>query len=75
MSHTTNQLDVELGTRIYRQLLGLPLSYFQVKTLKVMAIEPQMHRRLAEQLAAATLAEFRVRMSIRCIVGRRCITG
>jgi len=157
MSHTTNRLDVELGTRMFRQLLGLPLSYFQarrvgdsisrireldtvrsfltgsalsalldtvfglvffavmfyyspllslivlatvpvyagisfvitpvlqarvqersarsaetqsflvelvsaVETLKAMAIEPQMHRRFEEQLAAATSAGFRVNL-------------
>lgn len=28
-SHTTNRIDVELGTRLFRHLLRLPLSYFQ----------------------------------------------
>jgi len=27
-SHTTNRVDVELGSRLYRHLLGLPVSYF-----------------------------------------------
>lgn len=28
-SHTTSRIDVELGTRLFRHLLHLPLSYFQ----------------------------------------------
>ncbi|HUK58445.1 MAG TPA: type I secretion system permease/ATPase [Stellaceae bacterium] len=28
-SHTTNRIDVELGARLFRHLLGLPLAYFQ----------------------------------------------
>jgi ATP-binding cassette, subfamily B, bacterial HlyB/CyaB len=28
-SHTTSRIDVELGSRLYRHLIGLPLSYFQ----------------------------------------------
>jgi subfamily B ATP-binding cassette protein HlyB/CyaB len=28
-SHTTNRIDVELGTRLFRHMLRLPLSYFQ----------------------------------------------
>ena len=28
-AHTSSKLDVELGARIFRHLLGLPLSYFQ----------------------------------------------
>jgi subfamily B ATP-binding cassette protein HlyB/CyaB len=28
-SHTTTRLDVELGTRLFRRLLGLPMSYFE----------------------------------------------
>jgi subfamily B ATP-binding cassette protein HlyB/CyaB len=28
-SHTTNRIDVELGSRLFRHLLDLPLSYFQ----------------------------------------------
>ncbi|MDZ5650021.1 type I secretion system permease/ATPase [Nitrospirillum sp. BR 11828] len=27
-SHTTNRIDVELGARLFRHLLGLPLAYF-----------------------------------------------
>ena len=30
-SHTTNRIDVELGARLFRHLLGLPLSYFQAR--------------------------------------------
>jgi len=28
-SHTSNRIDVELGARLFRHLLGLPLAYFQ----------------------------------------------
>lgn len=28
-SHTTNRMDVELGSRLFNHLLGLPLAYFQ----------------------------------------------
>ena len=28
-AHTTNRIDVELGARLFRHLLGLPLAYFQ----------------------------------------------
>src|SRR6266850_2383404 len=28
-SHTTNRIDVELGARLFRHLLALPISYFQ----------------------------------------------
>ena len=30
-SHTTNRSDVELGSRLFRHLLNLPLSYFQAR--------------------------------------------
>jgi ATP-binding cassette, subfamily B, bacterial HlyB/CyaB len=30
-SHTTNRIDVELGARLFRHLLGLPLAYFQAR--------------------------------------------
>ncbi|MGH7089345.1 MAG: ABC transporter transmembrane domain-containing protein, partial [Stellaceae bacterium] len=28
-AHTTNRIDVELGARLFRHLMGLPLAYFQ----------------------------------------------
>lgn len=30
-SHTTNRIDVELGTRLFRHLMRLPISYFGVR--------------------------------------------
>ena len=30
-SHTTNRIDVELGSRLFQHLLGLPLAYFQAR--------------------------------------------
>lgn len=30
-AHTTNRIDVELGARLFRHLLGLPLVYFQTR--------------------------------------------
>ncbi|MFM0737428.1 type I secretion system permease/ATPase [Paraburkholderia xenovorans] len=30
-SHTTNRIDVELGSRLFRHLLTLPLSYFEAR--------------------------------------------
>jgi subfamily B ATP-binding cassette protein HlyB/CyaB len=30
-SHTTNRIDVELGARLFRHLLALPISYFQAR--------------------------------------------
>ncbi|MBN9204803.1 type I secretion system permease/ATPase [Methylibium petroleiphilum] len=30
-SHTTSRIDVELGTRLFRHLLALPLAWFQVR--------------------------------------------
>jgi subfamily B ATP-binding cassette protein HlyB/CyaB len=30
-SHTTNRIDVELGARLFRHLLALPMAYFQVR--------------------------------------------
>jgi subfamily B ATP-binding cassette protein HlyB/CyaB len=30
-SHTTNRIDVELGSRLFNHLLGLPLAYFQAR--------------------------------------------
>jgi subfamily B ATP-binding cassette protein HlyB/CyaB len=30
-SHTTNRIDVELGARLYRHLVSLPLTYFQTR--------------------------------------------
>lgn len=30
-SHTTSRIDVELGAKLYRHLLGLPLAYFQAR--------------------------------------------
>ena len=31
MSHTTSRIDVELGARLFRHLLNLPLAYFQAR--------------------------------------------
>ena len=31
LSHTTNRIDVELGQRLFRHLLNLPLSYFETR--------------------------------------------
>jgi ATP-binding cassette, subfamily B, bacterial HlyB/CyaB len=30
-SHTTNRIDIELGARLFRHLVGLPISYFQAR--------------------------------------------
>jgi subfamily B ATP-binding cassette protein HlyB/CyaB len=30
-SHTTNRIDIELGARLFRHLLALPISYFQAR--------------------------------------------
>ena len=30
-AHTTNRVDVELGAKLFRHLLGLPLAYFQAR--------------------------------------------
>lgn len=30
-AHTTNRVDVELGAKLYRHLLGLPLAYFEMR--------------------------------------------
>jgi subfamily B ATP-binding cassette protein HlyB/CyaB len=30
-AHTTNRVDVELGARLFRHLLGLPMAYFQAR--------------------------------------------
>lgn len=30
-SHTTNRVDVELGSRLYNHLMGLPLAYFEAR--------------------------------------------
>jgi len=30
-SHTTNRIDVELGARLYRHLLALPIAYFEAR--------------------------------------------
>src|SRR5579859_1771474 len=30
-AHTTNRIDVELGARLFRHLMALPLAYFQVR--------------------------------------------
>ncbi|WP_293934133.1 type I secretion system permease/ATPase [Iodobacter sp.] len=32
-SHTTNRIDVELGARLFRHLLNLPLAYFQARRI------------------------------------------
>ena len=32
-AHTTNRIDVELGARLFRHLLALPISYFQVRRI------------------------------------------
>jgi subfamily B ATP-binding cassette protein HlyB/CyaB len=31
LSHTTNRIDVELGARLFRHLLALPIGYFQTR--------------------------------------------
>src|SRR5947209_8366457 len=30
-AHTTNRIDVELGARLFRHLMALPLAYFQAR--------------------------------------------
>ena len=32
-AHTTNRVDVELGAKLFRHLLGLPLAYFQARAV------------------------------------------
>jgi subfamily B ATP-binding cassette protein HlyB/CyaB len=32
-SHTTNRIDVELGARLFRHLLALPIAYFQARRI------------------------------------------
>lgn len=32
-AHTSNRVDVELGSALYRHLLGLPLAYFQARAV------------------------------------------
>ena len=32
-AHTTNRIDVELGARLFRHLLALPISYFQARDI------------------------------------------
>lgn len=32
LSHTTNRIDVELGQRLFRHMLNLPLSYFETRS-------------------------------------------
>jgi hypothetical protein len=36
-SHTTNRIDVELGTRVFRHLLALPIAYFLTRRLSIVA--------------------------------------
>lgn len=31
LSHTTNRIDVELGQRLFRHMMNLPLSYFETR--------------------------------------------
>jgi len=31
LSHTSNRIDVELGSRLFRHLIGLPMAYFQTR--------------------------------------------
>jgi subfamily B ATP-binding cassette protein HlyB/CyaB len=31
LSHTTNRIDVELGSRLFRHLMALPIAYFQAR--------------------------------------------
>lgn len=33
LSHTTNRMDVEFGARLFRQLLSLPMSYFESRRI------------------------------------------
>lgn len=33
LSHTTNRMDVEFGARLFRQLLALPMSYFESRRI------------------------------------------
>jgi HlyD family type I secretion membrane fusion protein len=48
-AHTTNRIDVELGARLFRHLLALPLPYFQVR--RVGDSVARVVARRAEQLA------------------------
>jgi subfamily B ATP-binding cassette protein HlyB/CyaB len=32
-AHTTNRIDVELGARLFRHLVALPIAYFQARTV------------------------------------------
>ena len=34
-SHTTSRIDVELGARLFRHLVALPLAYFQARRVGV----------------------------------------
>ena len=52
-AHTTNRIDVELGARLFRHLLALPMAYFQARRVgdsrgagARAGEHPQFHHRL-----------------------------
>jgi len=58
-THTTNRIDVELGAKLYRHLLALPLAYFE-------------HRRVGDSVARVreleTIREFLTSSSVTLVI-------
>ncbi len=54
-SHTTNRIDVELGAKLYRHLLALPLSYFEARQVGQSVARVRELENIREFITGSTL--------------------
>jgi ATP-binding cassette, subfamily B, bacterial HlyB/CyaB len=54
-SHTTNRIDVELGARLYRHLVALPLIYFQTRRVGDSVVRVQELENIRNFLTSSAL--------------------
>jgi subfamily B ATP-binding cassette protein HlyB/CyaB len=72
-SHTTNRIDVELGARLFRHLLALPMAYFQARRVgdSVARVRELEAERSAARAANDTAALARTARDLRYFQARR----
>lgn len=54
-AHTTNRIDVELGAKLYRHLLALPLSYFEARQVGQSVARVRELENIREFITGSTL--------------------
>src|SRR6202034_4903305 len=54
-SHTTNRMDVELGARLFRHLIALPIAYFEARRAGDSVARVREHENIRNFLTSSAL--------------------